>query len=249
MTHPLETRVSRLEKIRDEPNSSWADPWTRAVRADGDGTATLEQYELVYADQLVGWREDLLARVPALVAREKAGVWAYDMYHCLAYPPDQPLPEDDDSWLLSIAYDASISVDEMKKNAKTNEAPLLVTTPRQRASWAGLLLMLGGRHALGMRSRAWTATDGRWHMSEEAMTLARSTCAPLSEASKFLAFNKGLAPRILDGTLRTFDGTIPEHPASALVSWAELAEAFDRFNITDRWQKTWSDQVRSGHQG
>jgi hypothetical protein len=229
----LEARVARLEKIRHEPNSSWVDARTRAERAEADGTASLAQYELVYSEELVGWRDQFLASIPALVAREKIGPWPWGMVcQALVYPPDQELSEEADDWLDSIVYQATISVDQMKKNAKTRQAPLLVTTPEQRTSQAILILTMGGRYALGLRTRAWTKTDGQWHTSEEAMTLARTTTESLSEATRFLGYSGNLVPHLLDGTLQTVDGTIPDNPRRALVSWADLADTLDRIATT-----------------
>jgi hypothetical protein len=150
----------------------------------------------------------------------------------LVYPPDQELSEEADDWLDSIVYEATISVDQMKKNAKTRHAPLLVTTPEQRTSEAILILTMGGRYALGLRTRAWTKTDGQWHSSEEAMTLARTTTESLRAATRFLGYSGNLVPHVLDGTLRTVDGTIPDNPQLALVSWADLADTLDRIATT-----------------
>ena len=190
-----------------------------AIAACDAGTATLRQYEIIAGDSVATWQLEVLASVPALVAREAAG-GAITPESAVAYPP-------------GLALDTPITR-EIRQLYRDATYPLTMpwAPPEAQAVWAwlravaaGRLLVLMDAQALSLRRRAWRDTPTGAVLSDEVTELAAIRTLTLSKAELFLGLGSWLTNAVSAGQITAIGTERERRLGSAKITYAQLATA------------------------
>ena len=182
------------------------------------GTATLAQYETVFAGVPAEGRPRVLAAMPALVEREESG-GLVTAHGAVAYPPGVPLPGDIRGALHKLQKTATADPFAWWISPSCQEESALT-----RALAAHALLVLGDDQAMTLRRRAWELTDHGAVPSGEILHLSAVHTLTVEQADAFLGWEPSLT-EVVNGQRRTGDITaVAWLLDSATVTFTALAQ-------------------------
>ncbi len=170
MTLPY-SRLARLER-------SWRDGGVEQIlRRCDEGTATLKEMATVLGD----WPERILAEyvlpyAKAYIDKVQSGAWCDGLMRVVAYPPDEALPEEEQTRLDLVRHQATYTQEHVKKKIFGNATPHLFN-PQKRLSAAAVVLALGD-HGERARSAVWERTRDGWAPSPAVLAAALEGLRP-----------------------------------------------------------------------
>lgn len=237
----IESRVRSLERARAVEDQRWVERYNRAAQAVHRGTATMDQYHLVFELRVSGWRDECAQLAVFCVALARMGSGTDATWRlAIAYPPDALLPKPICGAIRRLQVAATSTATTGKQLGR-----LPFVTPgefaEERFNAAVGMLALGDLHGIALRKHVWRLEGTRWVLSEAARDFGERRCfSTAEEADRIMC-----AGNLVTEAFRS--GQLSELPSGG-ISHAELNRAVDRLNWTARntWTPPWSDQVRSG---
>jgi len=137
------------------------------------GSATLEQYERLFAAPIARLRAGVVMQAPAITAMVHSRLlFSSWPKNAVAYPPDGPLPEYEASLVASLERGATEPVESLPRRGPAHPRARRLGNPADRAGDAIVFLSLGGHDALGLRREVWAVVDGIWDFAPEVWALA-----------------------------------------------------------------------------
>ena len=235
----VESRIRALTRAQSNRDRQLSKRYRKADEAVDRGTATMDQYRLLYASIVHAWRAGVALSAVFFVTLARLDKGDNFWPAAIGYPPDVALPNSVQDAISKLQAKAT-NKEKESSNRNLRQLRLMSASdaPERRLMDACHLLTLGDLHGMALRRQVWRIEGAKWVLSDEALSAAEEQVLPAEEVDRQL----GLGGQVTRGVE---SGDIAVGPDGIY-----LAE-FDRAAVDLGWQgdhgpSSWSDQVTSG---